>query len=155
MSNFIKSTDNIITLPGATTIVQGGLQVNGLMIAKQTSDPIFQFLGSSPILSMTDSMVYYFLSPNAATTTLTIYGIPSTLKSTYVFTLIYNTPNSPYYFTGTTLGLVTTGAVSYNATVYAGAVTLPTTYTYIVQSITIVNTGSTNNFIALSSVQAF
>ena len=105
--------------------------------------------GTSLTLSYNTGMVYSFASTSAVTS-LTINDIPTANSRVYVFSLLFvpNSANSPWYFTGTS---ITTNGVS---TTLKGTVALPVAYTYIVQSITIIRTG-TGTVVALNSVQGY
>ena len=80
--------------------------------------------------------------------------------ASYVFTLIYFT-SSPYYYTAgaNTLSLTLTNAYNTSITpiTSGGTVNLPSTYSYIMQTITLVNKtgGAAPTFLAFNNIQGF
>ena len=110
-------------------------------------------------------MVYFINSGTAAAVTnLTISSIPVTATgvfASYVFTLIFVT-SSPYYYTAGTTTMSITLTNAYNNTsitpiTSGGTVNLPTIYSYIMQTITVINKtgGAAPTFIAFNNVQGF
>ena len=107
---------------------------------------------ATPSVSYLNGQLYY-MPTTAACSSLEITSIPTTPQACYVFSFVFepSTANSPLYFTGTSVTLNGT------STALKGTISLPTTYSYLVQSITIINTSTTTtpSFIALNSVQGF
>ena len=158
MSLFTKSTQLSVTSPLLATdnewLGQNNFSGTGLSASSFTCTQAYDIMqtptfSTSITLSYKTGMVNNFAS-TAAATSLTINDIPTVNSRVYVFSLIFapNTANSPWYFTGTS---ITINGVS---TTLKGTVALPVAYTYIVQSITIIRTG-TGTVVALNSVQGY
>ena len=168
LTNATQSTANnngsLTTVGGIGCI--GNLNVGGVFNSLQSSDTITSLTYNTNLaLTMnTYGMVYYITGGTPSlVTNLSISAIPVTatgVLASYVFTIIYFT-SSPYYYTagGTSMSLTLTNA--YNTTITpitsGGTVNLPTSYSYIMQTITLINKigGSAPTFVAFNNVQGF
>ena len=168
LTNATQSTSNIngaLTTVGGIGCV-GNINVGGVFSSLQSSDTITsQTYNTTLALTMNTGGIVYYISGGTAgvVTNLSISAIPVTgtgVLASYVFTIIYFT-SSPYYYTAgtTTLSLTLTNA--YNTTITpitsGGTVNLPTSYSYIMQTITLINKtgGATPTFVAFNNVQGF
>ena len=167
LTNATQSTSNN---NGALTIVggvgcAGNINVGGVFNTLQSSDTITsQTYNTTLALTMnTGGMVYYISGGSAGVVTnLTISAIPVTatgVLASYVFTIIYFTSSSNYYTAGAnTLSLTLTNAYNTSITaITSSGVSLPSTYSYLIQTITLVNKtgGSAPTFVAFNNVQGF
>ena len=168
LTNATQSTANNI---GALTIVggvgcAGNINVGGVFNTLQSYDTLTsQTYNTTLAFTMnTGGMVYYISGGTAGVVTnLTISAIPVTatgVLASYVFTIVYFTSSPFYYTTGAnTLSLTLTNAYNTSITpiTSGGTVNLPTSYSYIMQTITLINKtgGSSPTFIALNNVQGF
>jgi hypothetical protein len=102
-------------------------------------------------------MVYSLASNDTPITSLSILNIPATPLQTYKFTFIIepNVKSSPYYLKPTTnKTLINETSVSLFG---LSNIVLPSSYTYLVQEITIMNksTTTTPSFVALTNVLGY
>ena len=134
-----------------TQTITGQKIFSGLSTTSQSYDTVITSIPFAASLSfaITAGMVYMLPSTSAATA-LAFTAIPTTTNQSYVFTLIFipSAANTAFYFTGSTI------TVNGIVTALKGSVTLPVTYTCIIQTITIIATSPTN-FFALNSVQGY
>ena len=167
LTNTTQSTANN---NGSLTIVgglgcAGNLNVGGVFSSLQSSDTITSLIYNTTLaLTMnTYGMVYYITGGTPSlVTNLSISSIPVTgtgVLASYVFTIIYFT-SSPYYYTAGTSTLSLTLTNAYNTTITpitSSGVSLPSSYSYIMQTITLINKtgGSSPTFIGFNNVQAF
>ena len=166
-----NSTTSTSTGLGALVVnggvgVGGDVNIGGVFNSLQSYDTITSKVFSTTLALTinTGGMVYYITGGTpAVVNNLTISSIPVTatgVLASYVFNLIYFT-SSPYYYTaGTnTLSLTLTNAYNTRITpiVSGGTVNLPTTYSYIFQTITLVNKtgGVAPTFVAFNNIQGF
>ena len=166
----IQNTTASTTSNSGSLIVSGGcgvagdLNIAGVFNSLQSCDTLTsQTYNTNITLSMnTGGMVYYITGGiPAIVTNLSILSLPVTTGlASYVFTLIFVT-SSPFYYTfgSNTLSLTLNNGFNTILTpiTTGGSVNLPVTYSYILQTITLINQsgGPTPTFIALNSVQAF
>ena len=145
--------------------VSGDINIGGVFNSLQSYDTLTPKAYSTTLaLTMnTGGMVYYITGGTPAlVTNLTISSIPVTatgVLASYVFNLLYFT-SSPYYYTAGTNTLSLTLTNAYNTIITpitSSGVSLPTTYSYIFQTITLVNKtgGTTPTFVAFNNIQGF
>jgi hypothetical protein len=110
---------------------------------------------------MTTGMVYNLSTTATALTSLSFTNIPTTAQQTYVFSfvLLPGTSSSPWYLRppSNSISITPVGGSLITVPVYGiSSVVFPTSYTYILQTITIVNTSSTTSpaFVSFLSVLA-
>ena len=156
---------------GGTIINTGGISgggtisTSGLFNANQSYDTMISTVYNTTLtLPITTGMVYFVNSGTAsAVTNLLITNLPVTASGTpvsYVFNIIYITSGANYYTSGAnTLSITMVNAYNSSITplIGGGSVTLPTTYTHIMQTVTLINKtgGSTPTFVAFNNVQGF
>ena len=136
----------------------------GVQTTTQASDLLVpSTFSSTPSFSMTNGMVYNMSSNSTALSSLGFTNIPATPLQTYVFTFIIlpSTASSPWYLKPPTNFISITpvgGTINSSVPLYGiSNVVLPTTYTYIMEQITIVNTSTTAtpNFISFVSISGY
>ena len=164
-SNLIKTITNSASLGVSTNLTVGGdVNIEGMLNSLQSYDNLTSlFYNTTLALTMnTNGMVYYIAGGTpTSVTNLTISTIPITTGlASYVFTLLFYT-SSPYYYTSgaSTLSIAMSNAYATSITPITpgGSVNLPSSYTYIMQTITVINKtgGSSPTFIAFNNVQGF
>jgi hypothetical protein len=111
---------------------------------------------------MITGMVYNLTTTSDAITSLSLTDIPTTSQQTYVFTFVLqpSTIDSPWYLQPPTnfIDITPIGGSSMVVPIYGiSNVVFPVSYTYILQTITVVNTSTTTspNFISFLSVSAY
>jgi hypothetical protein len=112
---------------------------------------------------MTTGMVYNLTTSSTAITSLGFTNIPTTPQRTYVFNFVLNpsTANSAWWLKPPTafISITAVGGSINTAVPLVGMsnVVLPTTYTYLFQKITIVNTSTTTtpSFMGFVSVAGY
>jgi hypothetical protein len=107
--------------------------------------------------SFNNGMVYSLASNATSITSLSILNIPSNPLQTYKFTFIIepNVINSPYYLKPTTNNILINGT---SVSLFGLTnVVLPSSYTFLVQEITIMNKSTTTTplFVALTNVLGY
>jgi hypothetical protein len=164
-------------LKGATSNIQS--QINGLFTATntwtgnnifrgvfnsiQSADTILPVsFSTTPSFSMTTGMVYNLVTTSTALTSLTLTNIPTTPQQTYVFTFLLQPTqfNAPWYLKPPTnfINITPIGASTISVPVYGiSGVVFPSSYAYILQTITVVNTSTTTSptFVSFLSVSAY
>ena len=148
--------NNTVDINGLATLTN--LEVSSLFKSKQSAD---NFVVSSFTASQTynfNNGLVYTLDTNPTTiTTILFTNIPITKQQSYKFTFILkpNNTNSGFYLKPNT-NFVTINGVS--SPLYGlSNIVLPSSFTYLVQKITIINTSveTTPTFIALTSVSGY
>lgn len=132
--------------------------IPGVLRAAQEADPVTAIttFSTTPTFDMNANGMVYSMTPTAAMTSTTFSNIPTTPASSYSFTFVLQT-GSAYYIKPSTIS-VGAGGATYTATLVGlSNVVLPTSYTYLVQTINIVATGTVAapTFIALTSVAGY
>ena len=155
-----SATTNLL----ATTNIWTSSNVfRGLFISTQSADTILPVsFSSTPSFSMTTGMVYNLSTNTTPLTSLTLTNIPTTPQQTYVFTfvLLPSTVSSPLYLKPPTnfINITPEGSSTVSVPLYGiSSVVFPSSYTYILQTITVINTSTTTSptFIAFLSVSAY
>ena len=131
--------------------------------AIQSADTILPVtFSATPSFSMTTGMVYNLSTTATVLTSLAFTTIPTAPQQTYVFSffLLPTTNSSPWYLRPSTNFISITplvGALLRIPIDGISSVVCPTSYTYIVQTITIINTGTTTSpvFISFLSVSGY
>jgi hypothetical protein len=111
-------------------------------------------------IDITQGMSVFISTTSTPITSLSFINIPNFPVGKYVFdfTLIPASASSPYYLSPATnfIKVVTDNSGSFSVPLYGVSnFVLPNSYTYIIQTISIINqsTTGTPNFIALTSVR--
>ena len=126
--------------------------------AKQNIDTFsITTFASMMTFNFTVNMIYYLEINSLTNSFLFFTNIPTTPQQSYIFTfLIKPTVNSKFYMNPINNLISINGVL--NTPIYGSSnVSLPTTFNFIVQQITIINTSSTStpSFIGLTSVSAY
>jgi hypothetical protein len=146
-----------------TNIWTGSNTFRGVCNAIQIADTILPVtFSANPTFSMTTGMVYNLSTTATALTSLSFTNIPTTAQQTYVFSfvLLPGTSSSPWYLRppSNSISVTPQGGSLITVPVYGiSSVVFPTSYTYILQTITIVNTSSTSSpaFVSFLSVLGY
>ena len=147
-----------------SSLLAGNVDVPGILTVYQSRDNlIFNTFSTTPSFAMTSGMVYYLATNSTAITSLSFTNIPATPQSTYVFTfvLLPSTVSSAYYLKPPINVISITaiaGAINTAVPLFGlSNVSLPASYTYLLQTITIVNvsTTTTPSFISFVSVSGY
>jgi hypothetical protein len=134
------------------------LTVAKLLKAKQSTDTLTaDIIRSELVYSFTNGMVYSIISSNTTVYSVSFINIPTTINQSYIFTFILQprSANSPYYIKPSSNTINVNGV---SVPLYGlNNVVLPTSYTYLVQQISIIYKiyTSSPSFIALTSVSAY
>ena len=155
-SRYLQSSGTNVT-SNATTTSFNSLAISTLK-AKQNIDTFTtSTFASMMTFNFTVNMIYYLEINSLTNSFLFFTNIPTTAQQSYIFTfLIKPTTNSKFYINPINNLISINGVL--NTPVYGTTnVSLPSTFSFIVQQITIVNTSTTTtpNYIALTSVTAY
>jgi hypothetical protein len=163
-SNIQSQIGNVATnLLSATNIWSGSNIFTGIFNSVQSADSLsMASFNTTPTFSITQGMVYVMTTTSTAITSLSLTNIPITPLQTYVFTFLCqpSTPNSPWYLKPPT-NFMNITAVGRGTSIVPingiSSIVFPSTYVYILQTITVLNisTSSTPNFVALFSATAY
>ena len=158
---YLKNTGVVVSSASTTfnssVNIAGLATINNLNTKKSTDAHVSATFSASQTYSFLTGMVYSLASNSTTTTTLSITDIPTTPRQSYISTLILqpSAVNSPYWIKPNT-NFISANGIS---TPLYGLqnITLPSTYTYIVQQITVINSSTTTtpSFTALTSLSAY
>lgn len=165
-ARYMKNSGSVVssaalTLNGTSTfnsLAQFDSMTVNLLKSKQSVDGLISSgFTAAQTYSFNNGMVYSLSSDATVMTTVSFTDIPIIAQQSYIFTFIFqpSAVNSGYYLKPNTNNINVNGiAVSLYG---LQNVALPSAYTYLVQSITIINrsTTSTPTFIALTSVSGY
>lgn len=163
-SNIQSQISNVRTnLLSGTNAWSGSNIFTGVCNCIQSADTILpSTFTTTPSFSMTSGMVYNLTTSATALTSLSFTNIPTTPQQTYVFTfvLLPSTSNSPWYLKPPSnfINITPIGGTLISSPIYGiSNVVFPTSYTYILQTVTIVNTSTTTspNFVSFLSISAY
>jgi hypothetical protein len=159
---------NAATITASNQVVLGSAAAAvlcpGVFCAAQARDALAAVaFSTTPSFAMSAGMVYSLSTTATSISSLGFTAIPITPQSTYVFTfvLLPGTANSAWYLKPPSNFLSVTAAggnINTAVPLYGlGAVSLPSSYTYLLQQVTIVNTSTTTTptFIAFVSVAGY
>jgi hypothetical protein len=150
VSSAATTFNSSVNIAGLTTI-------DNLNTKKQADTLVPALWSSSQTYSFNDGMVYTLASNDTPMTSLSINDIPDTPLKSYNFTFMIQpiTVDSPYYLKPPTDVIIINGKIS----PFYGLenVSLPATYTYLIQEIKIINTSNTStpSFSAFTNVSGF
>jgi hypothetical protein len=135
------------------------VDIDGTLQSKKMTDAlnVSKTFASNMTFSINDGMVYYISSNSTSQTTITFTDIPTTPQKSYIFTFVIKptTVSSPWYIKPNSNFLNVNGiSVTLSG---LNNTTLPSSYAYIVQQITIFNISqtSTPNFIAITGFSGY
>ena len=155
-SRYLQSSGTNVTSNAINTSFNS-LAISTLK-AKQNIDTFTtSTFASMMTFNFTVNMIYYLEINSLTNSFLFFTNIPTTPQQSYIFTfLIKPTVNSKFYMNPINNLISINGVL--NTPIYGSSnVSLPTTFNFIVQQITIINTSSTStpSFIGLTSVSAY
>jgi hypothetical protein len=163
--SIITSSNQIMLGSIAESVVcPNALSVAGIFSAIQTIDPMITVLfTSTPSFNMVSGMVINLATTSTAISSLGFTNIPITPQTTSIFTFILkpSTASSAYYLKPPTNFISITpigGVINTSVPLYGiSNVSLPVSYTYLLQNVTIVNTSTTTtpNYIAFTGVTGY
>jgi len=158
------NTDNtwsgINSFQNGLTLTTGALNLpnNSIKSAHLPTDTFVLSYTATPSISYTDGQIYYMRTTNTVVS-LAISNIPITPRSRFIFVFYFSiaTPNNQWHMNSSTVTLNGSSTTLSFTTGTSGTVNFPATYTYLVQTITILNTSATStpSWKALNSVQGF
>jgi hypothetical protein len=145
-----------VNIAGLATI--DNLDISGLLNTKKQADTLVSAsFSASQTYSFNDAMIYTLASNDTPMTSLSINDIPTTPLKSYNFTFIIQpiTADSPYYLKPNKNVI----SVNNKSIPLYGLenVSLPATYTYLIQEIKVINTSTTAtpSFSAFTNVSGF
>ena len=144
-------------------LLNGSNVFTGVFNSIQSADTILPItFSTTPSFSMTTGMVYNLTTSSNSLASLSLTDIPTTPQQTYVFTFVLkpSTIDSPWYLKPPTnfINITPVGGSSMTVPIYGiSNVVFPVSYTYILQTIIVVNTSTTTTptFISFLSVSAY
>jgi hypothetical protein len=133
------------------------ITATGQLKVKQSTDTLTSdIFRSDQLYSFSNGMVYSIISDATTVNSVSFINIPTTTNQSYIFTFILqpSTASNPYYIKPSSNTVVVNGV---SVPLYGlQSVVLPSSYTYLVQQISIIyDVYSGNNFFALTSVSAY
>ena len=159
LSGGVKSTSI-----GCNSIATTSIDASGSIQSLQASDSLntSQTFAVNMTFDYSAGMVYYLPTSSITQSQIFFTSIPTTPKRSYIFTFVMkpNTASNPWYlkpsgnYVRVNGGYATVSGIGSGS----GSVVLPSTYTYIIQQITIFSIGDTVDspvFFAVSSVSAY
>ena len=158
--NSLSSNSGLLT---STNTWTGNNVFRGVFNSIQSADTILPVsFNTTPSFSMTTGMVYNLNTTSTALTSLSLTNIPTTPQQTYVFTFVLqpSTLNSPWYLKPPSnfINITPIGSSTITVPIYGiSSVVFPSSYSYILQTITVVNTSTTTSptFVSFLSVSAY
>ena len=155
-SRYLQSSGTNVTSNAINTSFNS-LAISTLK-AKQNIDTFTtSTFASMMTFNFTVNMIYYLEINSLTNSFLFFTNIPTTAQQSYIFTFLIKPTVNSKFFINPMNNLISINGVL-NTPVYgASNVSLPTTFNFIVQQITIINTSTTTtpNYIALTSVTAY
>jgi hypothetical protein len=131
------TTSGTLNVGGLATLQN--VTTSGLLNAKQTTDTIFKDIWrSDPVFSITNGMDYGMISDATVVSSVRFMGIPTTVNQSYIFTFILqpSAVNSSFYIKPSSNNIIVNG---FKVPLYGlQNVSLPSSYTYLVQQISII-----------------
>ncbi len=153
------------TILGCNSIATTSIDASGSIQSMQASDSLntSQTFAVNMTFDYSAGMVYYLPTSSITQSQIFFTNIPTTPKRSYIFTFVLkpSTASNAWYlkpsgnYVRVNGGYATVSGIGSGST---GSVVLPSTYTYIVQQITIFSIGDTVDspvFFAVSSVSAY
>jgi hypothetical protein len=152
------------TILGCNSIATTSIDASGSIQSLQASDSLntSQTFATNMTFDFSAGMVYYLPTSSITLSQIFFTNIPTTPKKSYIFTFIMkpSTASNPWYLKTSTNYVRVNGGYATVSGIGSGSgsVVLPSSYTYIVQQITIFSIGDTVDtpvYFALSSVSAY
>ncbi len=135
------------------------INVTGILDSAKSTDSLntSEIFTTDMTFSIDNGMVYYLSTNSTVMTTLSFTDISTTPQKSFIFTFIMkpNTASSAFYIKPNT-NFISVNGLSVSLSGLAN-VSLPSSYTYLVQQLSILNisTTLTPSYIALTSVSAY
>ena len=154
-SRYLKSSGLTVN-SNATSNIFNSLLTNSLQ-TKQNVDFFSSILFSNSMtFDFNINMIYYIEISSSLSSAVSLVNIPLLSQKSYIFTLLIKPTVNSKFFIQPTNNVV---SINGNSIPLYGIsnISLPPSFNFIVQQITILNTSSTNipNFIVLTSVSAY
>jgi hypothetical protein len=150
------------TTIGCNSIATTSIDASGSIQSLQASDSLntSQVFAINMTFDYTSGMVYYLPTSNLTQSQIFFTNIPTTPKRSYIFTFVLkpSTASNPWYLKPSGNYVRVNGGYGTLSGLASGQVILPTSYTYLVQQITIFSIGDTIEtpvFFAVSSVSSY
>jgi hypothetical protein len=158
VSSGATTFNNSVDIEGLATL--NNLEVSSLFKSKQFTDSLNIATFSSQLsFSFNNGLVYYLDINSTTITSISFTDIPETQQQTYIFTFIMKPASYSSYNPAYLQVSSNTVAINGQSTSLFGLsnVTFPSSYTYIIQQITLINMSTTANpnFISLTSLSAY
>ena len=156
-SSALTTFSNSLDVLGKTTL--SSVDVTSLLKAQKVSDSfVINSYSSVLSFSMDSGMVIYMDTNSSTNSSVSFTNIPVTAQQSYIFTFILkpSTVNSKWYIIPNS-NVISVNSISSIPIFGIANVILPSTYTYLLQQITIINksTTTTPDFIAFTNVSAY
>ena len=155
-SRYLKSSGTNVSSNAITTSFNT-LAISTLK-AKQNIDTFsITTFASSMTFDFAVNMIYSMDITSLLTSSLFFTNIPTTAQQSYIFTFLIKPTANSKFFINPINNFISVNGISTVPIYGSSNISLPTTFNFIVQQITIINTSSTStpNFIALTSVSAY
>ena len=156
-SSALTTFNNSLDVLGKATL--SSLDVTSLLKAQKVSDSFVITSFSSVLTFNMDTGMVIYMDTNSSTNSLVSFtNIPVTAQQSYTFTFILkpSTVNSKWYIIPNS-NVISVNSISSIPIFGIANVILPTTYSYLLQQITIINksTTTTPDFIAFTNVSGY
>jgi hypothetical protein len=154
------STIHALTI-GCNSIATTSIDASGSIQSLQSSDSLntSQVFAVNMTFDYTAGMVYYLPTSNLTQSQIFFTNIPGTPNKSYIFTFILkpSTASNPWYLKPSGNHVRVNGGYGTLSGLQSGQVILPTSYTYLIQQITIFSIGTLDTpvFFAVSSVSSY
>ena len=155
-ARYLKSSGTNVSSNAVLTSFNS-LAINTLK-AKQTIDT-FSIITFASLMTFdfTLNMIYSIDITSLINSSLLFTNIPTTAQQSYIFTFLIKPTANSKFFINPLNNFISVNGISTVPIYGSSNISLPTTFNFIVQQITIINTSTTTtpNYIALTSVTAY
>ena len=156
-SSALTTFSNSLDVLGKTTL--SSVDITSLLKTQKVSDSfVISSYSSVLTFNMDTGMVIYMDTNSSTNSSVTFSNIPITAQQSYTFTFILkpSTINSKWFIIPNS-NVITVNSISSIPIFGIANVILPSTYTYLLQQITIINksTTTTPDFFAFTNVSAY
>ena len=155
-SRYLKSSGTSVSSSAITTSFNT-LAINTLK-AKQNIDSFsITTFSSSITFDFTVNMIFYMEISSLITSSLFFTNIPTTAQQSYIFTFLIRPTINSKFFINPINNLISVNGISTIPIYGISNISLPSTFNFIVQQITIINSSitTTPNYFALTSVSGY
>ena len=155
-SRYLKSSGTSVSSSAITTSFNT-LAINTLK-AKQSIDSFsITTFSSSITFDFTVNMIFYMEISSLMTSSLFFINIPTTPLQTYIFTFLIKPNVNSKFFINPINNLISVNGISTVPIYGISNISLPSTFNFIVQQITIINSSitATPNYFALTSISGY